>query len=125
MSIDIRMAGGYAMSSQASGNFFRGSRPLEMSHDQINETLAFYFDQGVDIRLKTCHEWVSTGNPDYPKRAGMFTMDKDEHLTLQCSGGYYLFLVKDDNHIIIAGRLLPVNDITFKKQKHYREVFDG
>jgi len=101
-----------------------GVKPVEPPQASVNEALAYLVDQGVDVRLRTCQEYVKTTNENYPYRAGMFTLDADEYELLIDSGGYYLFLIMKDKDII-KGRLMPAQDVPYRRQLNWRDIFDA
>lgn len=91
----------------------------------VGEAVEYLRANKVDIRVKTCLEYVSTGNKRYPYRVGMFTIDADEYEAMIDAGGFYLFIVFDDKtgKTVIKAELVPACDFSFRRQLSWRDVF--
>lgn len=80
----------------------------------LEKMLSIYHKLDIPIILKTCNQFIRTGNSNNPLRAGRFYLNKDEHLELTHKKGYYLFLLKNNNKVI-GGSLISAKQVTFTK----------
>ena len=60
----------------------------------INELLDLLIGRTY-IEVKTCADYISSGDK-YERRAGRYTIERDQHDLLTSTDGYYLFVVLHD-----------------------------
>ena len=61
--------------------------------------------QGPPVEVKTCQAWVRTVHTDNQRRRGRFNLVGSQHRALCERGGYYLFVLLDDEKPIAASCL--------------------
>ena len=62
-------------------------------------------NQGPPVEVKTCQAWVKTEHTSNYRRRGRFNLVGSQHRTLCEKGGYYLFVLLDDEKPIAASCL--------------------
>ena len=67
--------------------------------------------QGPPVEVKTCQVWVRTAHTDNQRRRGRFNLVGSQHRALCEKGGYYLFVLLDDEEKPIAASCLPASSI--------------
>ena len=67
--------------------------------------------QGPPVEVKTCQIWVKTEHTSNNRRRGRFNLVGSQHRTLCEKGGYYLFVLLDDDEKPIAASCLPASSI--------------
>ena len=82
-------------------------------HLPVNPTaiLDIVPNQGPPVEVKTCQMWVKTVHTDNQRRRGRFNLVGSQHRTLCEKGGYYLFVLLDDDEKPIAASCLPASMI--------------
>jgi hypothetical protein len=61
--------------------------------------------QGPPVEVKTCQAWIKTEHTSNYRRRGRFNLVGSQHRTLCEKGGYYLFILLDDEKPIAASCL--------------------
>ena len=81
-------------------------------HLPVNPTaiLDIVPNQGPPVEVKTCQAWVRTVHTDNQRRRGRFNLVGSQHRALCERGGYYLFVLLDDEKPIAAS-CLPASSI--------------
>lgn len=67
--------------------------------------------QGPPVEVKTCQAWIKTEHTSNNRRRGRFNLIGCQHRTLCEKGGYYLFVLLDDNEKPIAASCLPASAV--------------
>jgi len=62
-------------------------------------------NQGPPVEVKTCQAWIKTEHTSNYRRRGRFNLVGSQHRTLCEKGGYYLFVLLDDEKPIAASCL--------------------
>ena len=68
-------------------------------------------NQGPPVEVKTCQAWVKTEHTSNNRRRGRFNLVGKQHRALYERGGYYLFVLLDDDEKPIAASCLPASSI--------------
>ena len=68
-------------------------------------------NQGPPVEVKTCQAWVKTEHTSNNRRRGRFNLVGSQHRALCERGGYYLFVLLDDDEKPIAASCLPASMI--------------
>ena len=68
-------------------------------------------NQGPPVEVKTCQAWVKTEHTSNNRRRGRFNLVGSQHRALCEKGGYYLFVLLDDDEKPIAASCLPASMI--------------
>ena len=66
---------------------------------------------GSPIEVKTCQAWVKTAHTDNHRRRGRYNLVGTQHRALCKEGGYYLFVLLDDNEKPIEASCLPATTV--------------
>lgn len=66
--------------------------------------------QGPPVEVKTCQIWIKTEHTSNNRRRGRFNLVGSQHRALCEKGGYYLFVLLDDEKPIAAS-CLPASSI--------------
>ena len=67
--------------------------------------------RGHPIEIKTCQAWVKTAHTENCRRRGRYNLDGIQHRALCKAGGYYLFILLDDNQNVIEVSCLPATNV--------------
>ena len=67
--------------------------------------------QGPPIEVKTCQKWVKTEHTSKRRRRGRFNLVGSQHRALCAAGGYYLFILLDEQQTPIEASCLPSTQI--------------
>ena len=100
--------------SRASLNGTVGESVAEsILHLPVNPTaiLDIVPSQGPPVEVKTCQAWVKTEHTSNYRRRGRFNLVGSQHRALCEKGGYYLFVLLDDDEKPIAASCLPASMI--------------
>lgn len=90
----------------------------------LNDLIKQYLDNKIHIVIVSCQNKIKSNNPKYPKRNGRFIFNKETHLVLTHTKGYYLLLVKQGN-VLEKAKIVSANDIGEREQVAWREFFDN
>ena len=66
---------------------------------------------GSPIEVKTCQAWVKTAHTDNHRRRGRYNLVGTQHRALCKEGGYYLFVLLDDDEKPIEVSCLPATTV--------------
>lgn len=66
--------------------------------------------QGPPVEVKTCQAWIKTEHTSNYRRRGRFNLVGSQHRALCEKGGYYLFVLLDDEKPIAAS-CLPASSV--------------
>ena len=67
--------------------------------------------RGPPIEVKTCQIWVKTEHTSKQRRRGRFNLAGYQHRALCAAGGYYLFILLDEQQTPIEVSCLPATHI--------------
>ncbi|MCK9326908.1 MAG: hypothetical protein M0P69_15560 [Bacteroidales bacterium] len=67
--------------------------------------------RGRPIEVKTCQAWVKTEHTDNYRRRGRYNLIGIQHRALCKAGGYYLFVLLDDDEKPIEISCLPAQQL--------------
>lgn len=100
--------------SRASHNGIVGESIAEsILHVPVNPTaiLDIIPPQGPPVEVKTCQIWVKTAHTDNQRRRGRYNLVGSQHRALCERGGYYLFILLDEDEKPIAASCLPASAV--------------
>ena len=96
--------------TRASHNGITGERIAEtilnvtVDHDAVIDITP---SRGHPVEIKTCQAWVNTAHTDNRRRRGRYNLVGTQHRALCKEGGYYLFVLLDDDEKPIEVSCLP------------------
>mgnify|MGYP003615722101 CR=1 FL=1 len=67
--------------------------------------------RGPPVEVKTCQAWVKTAHTDNRRRRGRYNLVGTQHRALCKEGGYYLFVLLDDDEKPIEVSCLPAKTV--------------
>ncbi len=100
--------------SRASHNGVVGERVAEIILNvnvDTNAVIDINPPQGRPIEVKTCQAWVKTAHTENRRRRGRYNLIGTQHRALCKKGGYYLFVLLDDDQNPIEASCLPATQI--------------
>jgi hypothetical protein len=100
--------------SRAYDNGITGERIAEsILNLPVNSTaiLDIVPPRGPAIEVKTCQIWVKTEHTSNNRRRGRFNLVGSQHRALCERGGYYLFVLLDEQQTPIEVSCLPATEI--------------
>ena len=88
----------------------------------INAGYDYLANNSIPIEVKSCQEWQATAHTSSKRRRGRFILVEKQHQDLIESGGFYMFIVhEDDGHIRV--RLKDPHHIAYKRGLSIKSVF--
>ena len=100
--------------TRASHNGITGERIAEsILNTPVDPTavIDISMPRGRPIEVKTCQAWVRTSHTGNHRRRGRYNLVGIQHRALCKAGGYYLFILLDDNQNVIEVSCLPATNV--------------
>jgi len=70
---------------------------------------------GAPVEVKACRRWIRSAHVTTARRRGRFMLNGEQHAALTASGGYYLFVLLDDEGRAVSAKCTPAATVTYAR----------
>lgn len=81
----------------------------------VNALIDYQDVNGAPVEVKACRRWIRSAHVTTARRRGRFMLNGEQHAALTASGGYYLFVLLDDEGRAVSAKCIPAASVVYAR----------